>query len=155
MFAGQTNNHMLKMFMDLKGKIPNKIIRKGQFKERVFFFKFTIENLTKHYQVSSKTFTLTPTAVSSTTILIGWPRGRKWFRCLLWTRWASEMPYLTFIWLCRWEILTTSWLEVLSYQKSSWKRWQVYVLYMGWAISLVLLLFHLKAPKAATPVCVR
>merc|ERR1719323_1317806 len=27
MFAGQTNNHMLKMFMDLKGKIPNKIIR--------------------------------------------------------------------------------------------------------------------------------
>ena len=28
---------MLKMFMDLKGKIPNKIIRKGQFKERVFF----------------------------------------------------------------------------------------------------------------------
>ena len=71
MFAGQTNNHMLKMFMDLKGKIPNKIIRKGQFKERVFFFKFTIENLTKHYQVSSKTFTLTPTAVSSTTILIG------------------------------------------------------------------------------------
>ena len=155
MFAGQTNNHMLKMFMDLKGKIPNKIIRKGQFKERVFFFIFTIENLTKHYQVSSKTFTLTPTAVSSTTILIGWPRGRKWFRCLLWTRWASEMPYLTFIWLCRWEILTTSWLEVLSYQKSSWKRWQVYVLYMGWAISLVLLLFHLKAPKAATPVFVR
>ena len=29
MFAGQTNNHMLKMFMDLKGKIPNKIIRQG------------------------------------------------------------------------------------------------------------------------------
>ena len=73
MFAGQTNNHMLKMFMDLKGKIPNKIIRKGQFKENLswFFFKLTIENLTKDYQVSSKTFTLTPTAVSSTTILIG------------------------------------------------------------------------------------
>ena len=73
MFAGQTNNHMLKMFMDLKGKIPNKIIRKGQFKERELSFSFilTIENLTKDYQASSKTFTLTPTAVSSTTILIG------------------------------------------------------------------------------------
>eukprot|EP00092_Neocalanus_flemingeri_P008059 GFUD01008697.1.p1 GENE.GFUD01008697.1~~GFUD01008697.1.p1 ORF type:complete len:897 (+),score=352.26 GFUD01008697.1:44-2734(+) len=36
MFPGQTNNHMLKMFMELKGKIPNKIIRKGQFKDNHF-----------------------------------------------------------------------------------------------------------------------
>ena len=28
MFPGTTNNHMLKLFMDFKGKIPNKIIRK-------------------------------------------------------------------------------------------------------------------------------
>ena len=27
MFPGTTNNHMLKLFMDFKGKIPNKIIR--------------------------------------------------------------------------------------------------------------------------------
>ena len=33
MFPGQTNNHMLKLFMDFKGKIPNKLIRKGQFKD--------------------------------------------------------------------------------------------------------------------------
>jgi len=33
MFPGTTNNHMLKLFMDFKGKIPNKIIRKGQFKD--------------------------------------------------------------------------------------------------------------------------
>ena len=33
MFPGQTNNHMLKVFMDFKGKIPNKLIRKGQFKD--------------------------------------------------------------------------------------------------------------------------
>jgi len=33
MFPGQSNNHMLKLFMDFKGKIPNKIIRKGQFKD--------------------------------------------------------------------------------------------------------------------------
>ena len=44
MFAGQTNNHMLKMFMDLKGKIPNKIIRKGQFKERELSFFFKIDD---------------------------------------------------------------------------------------------------------------
>ncbi|XP_023346451.1 serine/threonine-protein kinase prp4 [Eurytemora carolleeae] len=36
MFPGTTNNHMLKLFMDFKGKIPNKIIRKGQFKDLHF-----------------------------------------------------------------------------------------------------------------------
>nr|CAD7429475.1 unnamed protein product [Timema monikensis] len=36
MFAGKTNNQMLKFFMDLKGKMPNKIIRKGTFKEQHF-----------------------------------------------------------------------------------------------------------------------
>lgn len=36
MFSGKTNNQMLKFFMDLKGKMPNKIIRKGSFKEQHF-----------------------------------------------------------------------------------------------------------------------
>lgn len=36
MFSGKTNNQMLKFFMDLKGKMPNKIIRKGTFKEQHF-----------------------------------------------------------------------------------------------------------------------
>ncbi|XP_046391109.1 serine/threonine-protein kinase PRP4 homolog [Ischnura elegans] len=36
MFAGKTNNQMLKFFMDLKGKMPNKIIRKGAFKDQHF-----------------------------------------------------------------------------------------------------------------------
>ncbi|KAK7869694.1 hypothetical protein R5R35_011766 [Gryllus longicercus] len=36
MFSGKTNNQMLKFFMDLKGKIPNKLIRKGSFKEQHF-----------------------------------------------------------------------------------------------------------------------
>lgn len=36
MFSGKTNNQMLKFFMDLKAKMPNKLIRKGQFKERHF-----------------------------------------------------------------------------------------------------------------------
>lgn len=36
MFSGKTNNQMLKFFMDLKGKMPNKLIRKGNFKEQHF-----------------------------------------------------------------------------------------------------------------------
>lgn len=36
LFSGKTNNQMLKFFMDLKGKMPNKLIRKGQFKDKHF-----------------------------------------------------------------------------------------------------------------------
>ena len=36
MFPGHSNNQMLKLFMELKGKIPNKIIRKGQFRTQHF-----------------------------------------------------------------------------------------------------------------------
>ncbi|XP_013147484.1 PREDICTED: serine/threonine-protein kinase prp4 isoform X2 [Papilio polytes] len=36
MFSGKSNNEMLKYFMELKGKIPNKIAKKGQFKEQHF-----------------------------------------------------------------------------------------------------------------------
>ncbi|KOC67439.1 Serine/threonine-protein kinase PRP4 like protein, partial [Habropoda laboriosa] len=36
MFSGKTNNQMLKFFMDLKGKMPNKLIRKGTFKDEHF-----------------------------------------------------------------------------------------------------------------------
>ncbi|XP_045458477.1 serine/threonine-protein kinase prp4 [Melitaea cinxia] len=36
MFSGKSNNEMLKYFMDLKGKIPNKIIKKGHFKDQHF-----------------------------------------------------------------------------------------------------------------------
>ncbi|XP_036144808.1 serine/threonine-protein kinase PRP4 homolog isoform X2 [Monomorium pharaonis] len=36
MFSGKTNNQMLKYFMDLKGKMPNKLIRKGSFKDQHF-----------------------------------------------------------------------------------------------------------------------
>ena len=56
MFAGQTNNHMLKLFMDLKGKIPNKIIRKGQFKDIHFdsnccFLYHDIDRVTQREKV--------------------------------------------------------------------------------------------------------
>jgi len=36
MFPGHSNNQMLKLFMELKGKIPNKLIRKGQFRAAHF-----------------------------------------------------------------------------------------------------------------------
>jgi serine/threonine-protein kinase PRP4 len=36
LFNGKSNNNMVKCFMDLKGKIPNKVIRKGQFKDNHF-----------------------------------------------------------------------------------------------------------------------
>ncbi|KAJ0174127.1 hypothetical protein K1T71_010273 [Dendrolimus kikuchii] len=36
MFPGSSNNKMLKCFMDLKGKIPSKMIRKGKFKDQHF-----------------------------------------------------------------------------------------------------------------------
>jgi len=58
MFAGQTNNHMLKMFMDFKGKIPNKIIRKGMFKHIHFdqnccFLYHDIDKVTQREKVVS------------------------------------------------------------------------------------------------------
>ncbi|GJQ79602.1 hypothetical protein Trydic_g16444 [Trypoxylus dichotomus] len=36
LFSGKSNNQMLKFFMDMKGKIPNKVIRKGAFREKHF-----------------------------------------------------------------------------------------------------------------------
>ncbi|KAI1281903.1 Serine/threonine-protein kinase PRP4 -like protein [Halotydeus destructor] len=36
LFPGKSNNHMLKLFMDLRGKIPNKLIRKSAFKDQHF-----------------------------------------------------------------------------------------------------------------------
>lgn len=36
LFSGQSNNQMLKYIMELKGKIPHKLIRKGLFKSQHF-----------------------------------------------------------------------------------------------------------------------
>lgn len=36
MFPGKSNNQMLKFMMDVKGKFPNKLIRKAQFREQHF-----------------------------------------------------------------------------------------------------------------------
>lgn len=36
MFPGKSNNQMLKYMMDLRGKFPNKVIRKAVFKDQHF-----------------------------------------------------------------------------------------------------------------------
>ncbi|KAI9298968.1 kinase-like protein [Neoconidiobolus thromboides FSU 785] len=36
LFPGDTNNHMLKLMMDVKGRFSNKMIKRGQFNERHF-----------------------------------------------------------------------------------------------------------------------
>lgn len=36
MFPGKSNNEMLKLMMDLRGKVPNRIIRKGLLKDKHF-----------------------------------------------------------------------------------------------------------------------
>lgn len=36
LFPGSSNNEMLKFMMDVKGKMPNKMIRKGMFKDQHF-----------------------------------------------------------------------------------------------------------------------
>lgn len=52
LFSGKSNNQMLKFFMDVKGKIPNRIVRKGQFREQHFdqscnFLYHEIDKLTE------------------------------------------------------------------------------------------------------------
>ena len=57
MFPGHSNNQMLKLFMELKGKIPNKLIRKGQFRLNHFddscnFTSHEIDKVTQRDKVT-------------------------------------------------------------------------------------------------------
>ena len=36
LFPGKSNNEMLKLMMELKGKMPNRVARKGMFREKHF-----------------------------------------------------------------------------------------------------------------------
>ena len=45
MFPGKSNNQMLKFFMDLKSKMPNKLIKKGSFKDQHFDSSFNFRYL--------------------------------------------------------------------------------------------------------------
>ena len=57
MFPGKTNNDMLKLFMDLRGKIPNKLIKKAAIKDKHFDADFNFiyreqDKITKHDKIS-------------------------------------------------------------------------------------------------------
>ncbi|XP_041375755.1 serine/threonine-protein kinase PRP4 homolog [Gigantopelta aegis] len=57
LFAGQSNNEMLKFMMDVKGKIPNKMIRKGMFKDQHFdpgynFLYHEVDKVTQREKVT-------------------------------------------------------------------------------------------------------
>ncbi|XP_044537249.1 serine/threonine-protein kinase PRP4 homolog [Gracilinanus agilis] len=65
LFPGKTNNHMLKLVMDLKGKMPNKMIRKGVFKDQHFdqnlnFMYKEVDKLTEREKVTVMS-TINPT----------------------------------------------------------------------------------------------
>lgn len=56
MFPGKSNNHMLKCFMEVKGKFPNKLIRKAQFKDQHFdsdcnFLHHEIDKVTEREKI--------------------------------------------------------------------------------------------------------
>ncbi|VDK84062.1 unnamed protein product [Litomosoides sigmodontis] len=58
MFAGKSNNQMLKFMMDLKGKFPNKIVRKAQFKDQHFdqncnFLYHEIDKVTQRDKITT------------------------------------------------------------------------------------------------------
>ncbi|XP_055702467.1 uncharacterized protein LOC129801435 [Phlebotomus papatasi] len=56
LFSGKSNNQMLKFFMDLKGKFPNKVIRRGQFRDQHFdqncnFLYHEIDKITEREKI--------------------------------------------------------------------------------------------------------
>lgn len=56
LFSGKSNNQMLKFFMDVKGKMPNKVIRKGAFRDQHFdancnFLYHEIDKVTEREKV--------------------------------------------------------------------------------------------------------
>uniref|UniRef100_A0A0R3RT05 Serine/threonine-protein kinase PRP4 homolog n=1 Tax=Elaeophora elaphi TaxID=1147741 RepID=A0A0R3RT05_9BILA len=58
MFAGKSNNQMLKFMMDLKGKFPNKMVRKAQFKDQHFdqncnFLYHEIDKVTQRDKITT------------------------------------------------------------------------------------------------------
>ncbi|XP_037550425.1 pre-mRNA processing factor 4Bb [Nematolebias whitei] len=65
LLPGASNNHMLKMAMDLKGKMPNKMIRKGLFKDQHFdqnlnFLYIEVDKVTEREKVTVMS-TINPT----------------------------------------------------------------------------------------------
>jgi serine/threonine-protein kinase PRP4 len=65
LFSGKTNNEMLKLMMDVKGKVPNKLIKKAQFKDQHFnehcdFLYVEVDKVTQKEKTTVMKYT-TPT----------------------------------------------------------------------------------------------
>ncbi|KAG5851059.1 hypothetical protein ANANG_G00088980 [Anguilla anguilla] len=65
LLSGKTNNHMLKLAMDIKGKMPNKMIRKGLFRDQHFdqnlnFLYIEVDKVTEREKVTVMS-TINPT----------------------------------------------------------------------------------------------
>uniref|UniRef100_A0A4W5NAT8 Serine/threonine-protein kinase PRP4 homolog n=1 Tax=Hucho hucho TaxID=62062 RepID=A0A4W5NAT8_9TELE len=65
LFPGSSNNHMIKLAMDLKGKMPNKMIRKGLFKDQHFdqnlnFLYIEVDKVTEREKITVMS-TINPT----------------------------------------------------------------------------------------------
>ena len=76
LFPGKSNNEMLKLFMDLKGKMSNKLIRKSMFRDQHFdpsfnFLYHEVDKVTQRVSLKS-TFWITGVLVL-----------RKWCMCTL------------------------------------------------------------------------
>lgn len=67
LFPGKSNNEMLKLMMQLKGKMPNKLIRKGMFREVHFDsnFAFCYTEVDKVTEKVSDLFTISKIIISS------------------------------------------------------------------------------------------
>jgi serine/threonine-protein kinase PRP4 len=69
MFSGKSNNQMLKYIMAVKGKFPNKLIRKAQFKDQHFdqncnFLYHEIDKVTERVRMLSLIFDYSALSVS-------------------------------------------------------------------------------------------
>jgi len=75
MFPGKSNNEMLKLIMDLKGKLPNRLIRKGTFRELHFDanFNFLYHEVDKVTQ-RVRRFSM-PQVIILCCLLVTWPYG--------------------------------------------------------------------------------
>ncbi|KAL1916402.1 uncharacterized protein VTP21DRAFT_5593 [Calcarisporiella thermophila] len=81
LFPGRSNNQMLRYMMELKGRFPNRMLRRGQFSERHFeengeFMSIEIDRLSNKETVKSKLFSKPTRDLKSRLVSSGSGGGR-------------------------------------------------------------------------------
>ena len=66
LFAGKTNNEMLKYMMELKGKMPHRMARKGMFKDKHFDSSFSF----RYSEIDRVTERVSQNIISSYTVYV-------------------------------------------------------------------------------------